>query len=117
MSHLGVYFDYKKDSRYAWIYTISPLLVNIILIIASIFIFSSIRLNLSTLDLIRYFGSYMLSNSIMVLTIISFISLLCVIRKRFMMLNTVLKFVYKKQIFLYKYQYQKMIHFELENVF
>lgn len=92
MTRLGVSFDFKKEYYHSWLFCIIPMSVNIIFIVLSYITMDKNLQNRSTIDTIRFFTTYVICNAIMLLAIVSFLTLICVLHKRFLVLNSMLRF-------------------------
>lgn len=92
IARLGVSFDFRSEYIRSWLYCVVPMLVNVIFVTLSYLTIKPNLQNQPTTEPILFFGTYVMCNEIMILTIVSFISLLCNIYKRFLTLNSMLRF-------------------------
>lgn len=92
MTRLGVSNDFSKEYIRSWLYCVVPMSVNVIFVMLSYLAMEKGQQNQPTIERLRFFATYVVSNGIMLLAIVSFITLLRNIYKRFLILNSMLRF-------------------------
>lgn len=106
MTCFGVYFNFNIEYQYTWLCCSVAIVVTIVLTISLLFTpYDDDYANYPAIGLIYFYGSSLLEDSILILPSISFIVLLRSLHKRFIGLNSLLRF----RLFFLQDEYFKVI--------
>lgn len=91
MEGFGVQFDYKQDRRCILLYYAVKTTVAILLSISTMIIYTSVRANYSTLNVLNYLGPHIFQYLIMFNISTTYLTLVRCLRQRFSKLNSLLR--------------------------